>query len=322
MTILVTGAAGFIGAHTTKALLDRGHTVLGVDNFNDYYSPHYKRERMERLIGAGKVINADITDEKNLKNIFKRQKFDRVCHLAAQAGVRYSFENPHIYEEINVLGTLNLLEFCRKYGIEHFIFASSSSVYGANKKLPFSEEDPVWKQISIYGATKSACEHFAHVYHSQFGIKCVGLRFFTVYGPWGRPDMAYFRFARSMGRGESIEVYGEGKMKRDFTYIDDIVSGTVAAVELDIEYEIINLGNSNTVELEYFISLIEKELGMKAKKEYKPMQPGDLRETYADITKAKKILNFDPKTSIEQGIEKFIGWFIENDKMLKKLKVI
>lgn len=310
-TILLTGSAGFIGYWTAEALLKKGHTVIGVDNFNSYYDVTLKRARQKRLEGRVKIHEFDIADGKAVSKMFDEYKIDQVCHLAAQAGVRYSIENPLVYESANNLGTLNLLEACRHHGVKSFVFASSSSVYGGNTKIPFSETDNVDKPISLYAATKKYNELQAHTYHHLFGINCTGLRFFTVYGPWGRPDMALFKFTKAILKGEPIEVYNHGKMKRDFTFVWDIADGVVAALEKNYPYEVFNLGNSNTVELSYFIECVEKELGKKAEKKMLPMQAGDVPETFADIAKARKMLGFSPKVKIEQGIHEFLKWYRE-----------
>ncbi|MBV9080321.1 MAG: GDP-mannose 4,6-dehydratase [Elusimicrobia bacterium] len=308
-TVFLTGAAGFIGSWTAHALADRGDTVVGVDNFNPYYDPTLKRRRAERLGKKIKLYEADIVDLDAMKRIFKENKIDKVCHLAAQAGVRYSLENPFAYENANNLGTLNLLEVCRERGVKSFIYASSSSVYGGNTKVPFSVDDSVDRPISLYAATKKYNELMAHTYHHLFGMHTTGLRFFTVYGPWGRPDMALFKFTDAILKNKPIDVYNHGKMKRDFTYVTDIVSGILASLDKNYPYEVFNLGNSATVELSYFIECIEKELGRAAKKNLMPMQPGDVPATYADIDKSRKMLGFDPKVKIEQGIKEFIGWY-------------
>lgn len=310
-TILVTGAAGFIGSATCEALLKKGVSVVGVDNFNDYYDVKLKRDRVKNLKDKCRIYECDIADLKALEKIFSRNKVDQVCHLAAQAGVRYSLTNPFVYENSNVLGSLNLLEICRRQGIKSFIYASSSSVYGNNKKIPFSVDDPVEQPISLYAATKRSVELMAYSYHHLFGIHSTGLRIFTVYGPWGRPDMALFKFTQSILDEKPIGVYNYGKMKRDFTFITDIVNGILAALEKNYPFEIFNLGNSNTVEVLYFIECIEKALKKKAKMNLLPLQPGDVLETYADIEKSKKMLGFDPKMRIEEGVKKFVEWYKE-----------
>lgn len=311
MKILVTGIAGFIGFHTAEALLKRGDEVVGIDNFNDYYDPKIKEDRIERLKKKYKfsLHRADVSDYKAIEKIVKAEKPDKICHLAAQAGVRYSLEKPFVYLKSNIDGMLVMLEVARHYNIKNFIYASSSSVYGGNKKVPFSESDRVDTPISLYATTKKANELMAHTYHKLFGLNTTGLRFFTVYGPWGRPDMALFLFTKNILEDKPIEVYNSGKMMRDFTYIDDIVSGILASLDKSYLCEIFNLGNSNTVDLMYFIEKIEKELGKKAIKKMMPMQKGDVTETFADITKAKKMLGFRPKTSVDEGIKKFIQWY-------------
>lgn len=309
--ILVTGGAGFIGSHVVKKMLALGNEVVIIDNLNDYYDIKLKKDRLKILL-AGlkfKFYKADISNYKQLKKIFAEHKFSCICHLAAQAGVRYSLANPWLYEKANIAGTLNLLELAKVNKIKKFIFASSSSVYGGNTKLPFSETDPVDKPVSFYAATKKSCELLAHTYHSLYGIKVCGLRFFTVYGPWGRPDMAYFKWADLITAGKPIEVYNNGEMKRDFTYIDDIVSGVVAALEKDFVFEIINLGNDRPEKLPKLIEHLEKNLGLKAAINYLPMQPGDVVNTWADISKARRLLNYQPKTSLEVGIGEFVRWY-------------
>ena len=312
MKILVTGGAGFIGFHLAKKLSEKDEIVI-VDNLSDYYDIKLKEARLEQIKDKVEFHKIDISDFSSLKKIFEKYEFDLICHIAAQAGVRYSLINPWAYEKSNILGTLNIFELAKKFNIKKVIYASSSSVYGGNKKVPFSEEDKVDKPISLYAATKIANELMAHTYHHLYKIDMVGLRYFTVYGPFGRPDMAMFKFTKNIFEDKPIEVYNFGNMKRDFTYIDDIIGGTIKAINFclnnDDICEIINLGNSKPVELNYFIELLEKEIGKEAKKNLLPMQPGDVLETYADITKAKKILGWEPKTEIEEGVKKFVEWY-------------
>jgi UDP-glucuronate 4-epimerase len=308
---LVTGAAGFIGFHVARALLERGQEVIGIDNLNPYYDVSLKRGRLE-LITPNPLFtfyHGDINDLATLETIFANHAIDRICNLAAQAGVRHSIQNPFIYEESNLKGFLNLLELARHSPVRNFVFASSSSVYGNNRKLPFSIDDTVDTPISLYAATKKANELMAHAYSHLFDIPLTGLRYFTVYGPWGRPDMALFLFTEAIVNGRPIEIYNFGKMKRDFTYIDDIVEGTIAALDNPFKYEIFNLGNSKSVELMKLIEIIEEELGIVAKKKFLPLQPGDVPETYADIEKTKRLLGFSPKTSIRSGIKSFLSWY-------------
>ena len=311
LKILVTGGAGFIGFHTVIALLERGDDVVVIDNFNDYYSRELKEARAKVLADYKnvKIIRADITDYAAMEEIFKEHRFDKICHLAAQAGVRYSLENPFIYEKTNTLGTLNLLELCQRYSIKDFIFASSSSVYGNNKKLPFSEDDRVDIPISLYAATKKANEEMAFSYHHLYGLNCIGLRFFTVYGPWGRPDMALFKFTENIIAGKPIDVYNKGNMTRDFTYISDAVGGVLAAIDKSYSYEIFNLARGESVNLMEYIKEIENNLGKKAEKNMMPIQPGDVPATLSDISKAKKMLNYNPRVSIKEGIKEFINWY-------------
>lgn len=310
--ILVTGGAGFIGSHVSKHLMDLGYKVVIVDNFNDYYDPALKEARINQFLKGYnfKLYRIDITNNKALRKIFEENKINKICHLAAIAGVRYSLENPYIYEKTNILGTLNLLELAKEFKVKGFIYASSSSIYGNTQKKLLSENE-IFRPISLYGATKATDELLAYTYHHLFGIPCTGLRYFTVYGPWGRPDMALYLFAKGIAKGRPIDVYNFGKMKRDFTYIDDIVDGTVAALEKNYDFEIFNLGAGRMVNLNYFIKLIEKELGKTAKKNLLPLQPGDVLSTLADIRKAKKMLGYNPKTSVEKGIKNFIQWFKE-----------
>ncbi len=314
MKILLTGGAGFIGFHVATALLRRGDEVFIIDNFNDYYDTNLKEDRirfLQKEFGEIKIARIDIADYDALKEIFINNKFDKVCHLAAQAGVRYSLENPFIYERTNCLGTLNLLELCRYYQVRDFVFASSSSVYGDNKDLPFSESAKIDTPISLYAATKKSNEEMAYTYHHLFGLNCIGLRFFTVYGPWGRPDMALFKFTKNIIEDKPIEVYNNGEMSRDFSYISDVVSGVLAAMDMRAKYEIINLARGESVKLIDFIKEIESNLGKQAKKSLMPMQAGDVPATWADISKARQLLNYEPKVSVKDGVKDFINWYQE-----------
>lgn len=312
-TILVTGSAGFIGFHTAKRLLENGQIVIGADNFNDYYDPSLKGARNAILEGfkGYKLYRGDLSDESLVEQIFTDNKIDQICHLAAQAGVRYSLENPQVYIKSNINAFLNILEAARNFNTPDLVYASSSSVYGNNQKVPFSVSDSVDNPISLYAATKKADELMAHTYSHLFKINTTGLRFFTVIGPYGRPDMAPILFASAISKGEEIKVFNFGKMKRDFTYIDDIVDGILLALEKTNGYQIFNLGNNKPVELEYFISCIEKETGKSAKKKYMELQPGDVLETFADIEHTKEVLGWEPKTSTEEAIKAFIGWYKE-----------
>lgn len=311
INILVTGAAGFIGSHTCRSLLKRGDNVIGFDNLNDYYDVGLKQERLKQLEPYENFIfvKGDLTDFDDLEAVFQKHQIDVVCNLAAQVGVRNSITDPFAYQKSNIEGFLNIIELSKRHNIDNFVYASSSSVYGNNKKVPFSESDSVDNPISIYAATKKADELMAHSYSHLFGLNCTGLRFFTVYGPWGRPDMAIFKFTRAILAGEEIELYNFGNMKRDFTYIDDIVQGIVASIDNPMRYEIFNLGNSNTVELEYLVKCLEKELGITAKKKLLPLQAGDMLETYADVSSAREKLGFEPKVGIEEGIKRFVEWY-------------
>ena len=310
---LVTGAAGFIGFHVAKSLLKDDVKVIGIDNLNPYYDVSLKNARLEQLTTQHNFTfyHKDIKDLDALKNIFSSHKIERICNLAAQAGVRYSMEDPFVYQESNIKGFLNLLEMARQHPVDNFVYASSSSVYGNNKELPFRVEDNVDTPISLYAATKKSNELMAYTYSHLFNIPLTGLRYFTVYGPWGRPDMALFLFTSAMLKGKTIDIYNFGKMKRDFTYIDDIVNGTISSLDNPFKYEIFNLGNSKTVELMELIKIVEEELGINAKKNFLPLQPGDVPETYADIDKAKSMLGYNPKTSISSGVKKFIAWYRE-----------
>jgi len=310
-TVLVTGAAGFIGFHLSMRLLEMGKTVVGVDNLNSYYDVTVKKGRLGILKPYERFhfYREEIQNRDALKEIFGTYRFDIVCNLAAQAGVRYSLENPFAYQESNLEGFLNLLERCREHEVGNFVYASSSSVYGTNSKAPFSVDDRVDTPISLYAATKKANELIAHAYSHLYGIPCTGLRYFTVYGPWGRPDMALFLFTDAILRGRPINVYNNGHMKRDFTYIDDIVEGTIAALKRPAPYEVFNLGNSNSVDLLEFIRTLEEELGLEAVKNMMPMQPGDVPLTSADIEKSKRLLGFNPRTPLRKGIRNFVAWY-------------
>lgn len=313
MRYMVTGAAGFIGFHLANELLRRGIEVVGVDDLNNYYDVKLKNDRLA-LLKKNKnftFYKADMSDMLSLEEVFKKEKIDKVCHLAAQAGVRRSIEDPFVYEKSNILGFLNILECLKKYEIKDLVYASSSSVYGDNKKVPFSEDQKIDKPISFYAATKASNELFAHVYNHLFGINVIGLRFFTAYGPWGRPDMAYFLFADSIVKNKPIKVFNFGEMKRDFTYIDDIVDGIISALDKikEIEYGIYNLGGMGPVKIMDFIGVLGRELGMEVKKDYMPLQQGDMVETSADINRAKTDLRYLPKVSIEVGLKEFVKWY-------------
>jgi len=311
MNILVTGAAGFIGFHTCLALKAK-HMIYGLDNLNDYYDINLKKSRLKLLkkYKNFKFLKTDIQN-KNLHNKFKNIKLDIIINLAAQAGVRHSLKDPFSYIDSNILGQINLLEFAKKIKIKKFIYASSSSVYGGNEKMPFSVKHRVDKPISLYAASKKSTELLAECYSHLFKIKCIGLRFFTVYGPWGRPDMATFIFTKKILENKKINIFNYGNMKRDFTYIDDIVKGIKGAVNLkgDYKHKIYNLGNNKPEDLKRFISIIEKNLKVKAKRNLLPIQPGDVAKTSANIDESKRELNFNPKTSIDEGIPKFIEWY-------------
>lgn len=310
MKILVTGGAGFIGSHLIARLLDEGHEVVCVDNFNEYYDPSLKEARASRYASRVPVFRTDITDMEALERIFKVHKFDKIAHLAAQAGVRYSLEHPHTYAYTNYVGTLNIFELAKKYDVRDIVFASTSSVYGKSTKMPFREDDPVGKPKSIYAASKRACELLGASYVDLFKLNFTGLRFFSVYGPWGRPDMALFKFTKNILAGEPIEVYNNGDMKRDFTYVADIVEGFVCALNKQPEgYAIFNLGHGKPVHLLEFIKIIEREVGREARMEMLPMQPGDVAETYADVSKARKMLGFHAKVGVDEGVKKFVEWY-------------
>jgi len=309
-TILLTGAAGFIGFHTAKALLERGDNVIGIDNLNNYYDPKLKTARLSIL----KKYPNFVFYKQNIEDDIKvKEKIDIICHLAAQAGVRYSIENPLIYEKSNMLGTLNIFEFARNNKINSIVFASSSSVYGNNNEVPFKESMQLDNPISLYAATKKANELYSYVYHHLFGINMIGLRFFTVYGPWGRPDMALFKFTKSILENKPIEVFNNGNLKRDFTYVDDIVSGVISAIDKvdKLKYEIINLGRGEPIKLMDFIKEIESATKKKAELKMLPNQAGDVNQTFADISNAKDFLGYEPKTSIKKGIYEFVEWYKE-----------
>ncbi len=314
-TFLVTGSAGFIGYHLSRALLAAGAQVVGLDNFNDYYSPALKRDRDRQLrdFPGFTSIEGDLVDLAGLESLFAAHQPQKICNLAAQAGVRYSLVNPFSYQKANLEGFLNLLEVAKRSGVERFVYASSSSIYGGLTELPFSEEQRVDTPISLYAATKRANELMAHSYTHLFGLPTVGLRYFTVYGPWGRPDMALWLFTAAMLQGKPIKVFNYGRMQRDFSYIDDIIQGTMAALMVPdlAPYEIINLGNHRSEELTQVIALLEQELGVGAQKEMLPIQPGDVPATFADIRRAQEKLGFQPTTPIATGIPRFIQWYKE-----------
>jgi len=331
MKILVTGAAGFIGFHTCKKLVSQGHSVYGIDNINDYYDPKLKFDRLNELgfneaesklfkneiqsakFNSLRFSRIDLVDHESIDNLFKQEQFEVVCNLAAQAGVRYSIENPKAYIDSNITGFLNILEGCRNHKVKHLVYASSSSVYGENKKVPFETTDNVDHPISLYAATKKSNELMAHTYGHLYGFKTTGLRFFTVYVPWGRPDMAYYLFAEAISNNQPIKVFNNGEMERDFTYVGDIVNGVTKIIEKNIEsrehYKIYNIGNNKTESLQNFITTIEKAMGKLAMKEMYPMQQGDVPRTFADIDKLIDDIGYMPSTSIKDGLEEFINWF-------------
>lgn len=312
MRILVTGGAGFIGSHVAKKLIERGDSVVIVDNFNDYYNPQLKEDRVKNVLGGldFKLYRGDIRDQELMEEIFQKEEIDKVVHLAAMAGVRNSLKDPLLYEEVNVRGTMILLNLAVKYKIRNFVYASSSSVYGNNSKLPFSETDSVDTPISPYAASKKACELMAHVYSHIYHLPTTGLRFFTVYGPWGRPDMALFLFTSAIIEGRSIELYNHGNMTRNFTYIDDIVSGTITTLDADLPYAVMNIGGDREEKLLRFIEVIEENVGKTAEKKMMPMQPGDVPSTVADIDRLRK-MGWQPTTRIEEGIKNFVNWYRE-----------
>ncbi|HMF58495.1 MAG TPA: SDR family NAD(P)-dependent oxidoreductase [Pyrinomonadaceae bacterium] len=313
--ILVTGGAGFIGSHLVDRLLAENRwRVVVVDDFNEFYDPQVKRANVSEHLknAAYRLVEADIRDRAALENLFNEIRFDAIVHLAARAGVRPSLKEPQLYAETNINGTLNLLELAKEHDIKQFVFGSSSSVYGINAKVPFAEDDSVRNPISPYAATKAAGELLCHTYSHLYGMRCVALRFFTVYGARQRPDLAIHKFAHLISRGEAIPVFGDGTTRRDYTFIDDIIQGVRAAIDYDAsDYEVFNLGESRTVELRELIALLEKELDMRAVIERQPVQPGDVPQTFADITKARRLLGYDPHTQIEEGIKRFVQWFRE-----------
>jgi len=312
-SILITGGAGFIGSHLVDRLLSEGDWRISVvDDFNDFYSPSIKRENIREHLANEryKLVEADIRNSASLEKAFAETHFDCIVHLAARAGVRPSLKEPRLYVETNVNGTLNVLEMARRHGVKQFVFGSSSSVYGVNEKVPFAEEDPIFNPISPYAATKAAGELICHTYAHLYDLRIVCLRFFTVYGARQRPDLAIHKFAKLISEGKPIPVFGDGSTRRDYTHIDDIIAGVRAAVDYDrTNYEVINLGESRTVELRELIALIENELGTRAEIDRQPPQPGDVPQTFADISKARRLLNYHPQTQIEVGIERFIEWF-------------
>ncbi|WP_326900469.1 NAD-dependent epimerase [Kosakonia cowanii] len=330
MKFLITGAAGFIGFHVSARLLETGHHVVGIDNLSDYYDVSLKQARLDLLKSpAFNFYKIDLSDREKMAQLFTDEHFDRVIHLAAQAGVRYSLENPYVYAESNLTGHLNVLEGCRHNKVQHLLYASSSSVYGLNRKMPFSTDDSVDHPVSLYAATKKANELMSHTYSHLYGLPTTGLRFFTVYGPWGRPDMALFKFTKAILEGKSIDVYNYGKMKRDFTYIDDIVEAIVRlqdvipqadpnwAVESgtpatsSAPYHIYNVGNSSPVELMDYITALEEALGIEALKNMMPIQPGDVLETSADTQPLFEAIGFKPETSVKDGVKRFVDWYRE-----------
>ncbi len=313
MNVLVTGGAGFIGSHLAERLLAEGHCVLCLDNFDEFYDPLLKRRNLKRaLLDPGfRLVEGDLREEGVLEEIFGGEKIDAVAHLAARAGVRPSIQNPLLYAEVNIRGTLNLLEACRKHNVGRVVFASSSSVYGNNRKIPFAESDPVDNPISPYAATKKAGELLCHTYHHLYGMHIACLRYFTVYGPRQRPEMAIHQFTRWIHQGKKVTVFGDGSSRRDYTYVDDAVAGTKEALLRARGYEIYNIGESQTISLLELIQAIEQRVAKKALLEYLPAQPGDVEQTYADIRKASERLGYRPQTQIQEGIDRFVGWYLD-----------
>ena len=329
MKVLLTGAAGFIGMHVAQRLLARGDEVVGLDNLNDYYEVSLKEARLARLTPQPgfRFVKMSVEDRDGMAQLFAAERFDRVVHLAAQAGVRYSLQNPNAYIDANIVGFMNILEGCRHSGVQHLVYASSSSVYGGNTKMPFSEADSVDHPVSLYAATKKANELMAHTYSHLYGLPTTGLRFFTVYGPWGRPDMALFLFTKAMVEGRPIDVFNRGDMQRDFTFIDDIVEGVIRTLDRPAEpdpafdgdhphpghskapFRVFNIGNQGPVKLMTFIEAIEKALGITAQKNLLPMQPGDVPATYADVSELTAWTGFSPATPIEEGVARFVEWY-------------
>ncbi len=315
MAILVTGAAGFIGSHFVLKLLENGFEVVGIDNMNKYYDPALKEARLLQFRDKIRFYETDISDKDALETVFKENRIEKVCHFAAQAGVRYSLENPHEYAMSNYVGTLNIFELSKKYGVGQIVHASTSSIYGLNEEQPYKEDQRVDRQVSVYAASKRGCELLAHTYNHLFGMNITCIRFFTVYGPFGRPDMALFRFTKNILEDKPIDVYNNGDMMRDFTYISDIVEGFYLALDKPMGYEIINIGCGNPVKLMDFIRAIEDTLGKKAVLNMMPMQPGDVKSTSADISKAKELLGYEPKVMVPDGVAEFVRWYREYFKI-------
>jgi len=316
VNVLVTGGVGFIGSHVCERLLDAGHTVCALDDLNDFYDPSIKQNTLRELQSRAQsfaFVHADITNRIELNEVLSSMPFDQIIHLAARAGVRPSLEQPALYQRVNVEGTVNLLEAAKECGINKITIASSSSVYGINSRVPFNEADPIFSTISPYAASKLACEALGHVYHHVHGMDICMLRFFTVYGPRQRPDLAIHKFAKLMQKNQAITVFGDGTTSRDYTYVDDTVEGVIACTEHEFGYEIINLGESQTIELNRLIELIESAIEIKAEINHQPVQPGDVPITYANIEKAQRLLGYNPKTQIEDGIPKFVEWFRQHN---------